>query len=79
MSLDVEHVKIHKQLIIKNQVIMYHTYNNKTADNKQKSYNIMRMTMIAAQGKVKPHTEIIFGLNLAAVKIATIQVIMLPL
>jgi hypothetical protein len=39
----------------------------------------MRMTMFAAQGKAKPYTGDIRGLNLAAVKLMTIQVTKLPL
>jgi hypothetical protein len=46
----------------------------KCAGNKQGSYEIMRITMFAAQDMVKPDRENIRGLNLAAVKLTTIQV-----
>jgi hypothetical protein len=39
----------------------------------------MRKNMFAPQDKVKPDAENIWGLNLAAIKLTTIQVIKLPL
>jgi hypothetical protein len=39
----------------------------------------MRMNMFAAEDKAKPDTENIRGLNLAAVKLTTVQVIRHPL
>jgi hypothetical protein len=47
--------------------------------NKQKSFKIMTMIMFRAQENVKPDIENIIGLNLAAVKLTTVQVIKLPL
>jgi hypothetical protein len=44
------------------------------AGNKQGSYDIMRITMFAAQDKAKPDTENVRGLNLAVIKLTTIQV-----
>jgi hypothetical protein len=41
------------------------------AGNKHKSYQITRMNIFTAEDKVKPHTENIRGLNLAAVKLIT--------
>jgi hypothetical protein len=39
----------------------------------------MRMAVFALQDKVKPDTENVRGLNLAAVKLTTVQVTKLPL
>jgi hypothetical protein len=49
------------------------------AGNKQGLYKIMRMAMFTAQDIEKPDTGNIKGLNLAAVKLTTIQLIKLPL
>jgi hypothetical protein len=38
----------------------------------------MRMTIFAAQDKANPETEDIRGLNLAVVKLTTVQVTKLP-
>jgi hypothetical protein len=43
------------------------------AGNKQKLYEILKMQMPAILGKVKPDTENVRGLNLAAVKHTTLQ------
>jgi hypothetical protein len=40
---------------------------------------MMGMTMFAAEGKAKPDTENIRGLNFMAVKLTTVQVTKLPL
>jgi hypothetical protein len=47
--------------------------------NKRKSYKIMRMNMFAVGVKAKPDIENIGGLNLAVVKLTTVQVTKLPL
>jgi hypothetical protein len=47
------------------------------ADNKQKSYKLMKMKMFAILAK--PETENIRGLNLAAVKHMTVQMTRRPL
>jgi hypothetical protein len=39
----------------------------------------MRMNMFAAQDKAKPDIENVRGLNLAAVKLTTVQITKLPL
>jgi hypothetical protein len=49
-------------------------YITKLCSNKQKPHKIMRMNTFAAQGKAKPDIENIGGLNLAAVKLTTVQV-----
>jgi hypothetical protein len=43
------------------------------------SYKIIRMNMFAVQDKAKPDIENISGLNLAVVKLTTVQVTKLPL
>jgi hypothetical protein len=58
---------------------MYRIIKHDSAGNKQKSYKIMRMNILAAQDKAMPDTEIIRGLNLVAVKLTTVQVTKLPL
>jgi hypothetical protein len=50
-----------------------------SAGNKQTSYKIMRMNMFAAQRREKPDIQNIRGLNLAEVKLKTVQVTKLPL
>jgi hypothetical protein len=47
--------------------------------NKKRSYGIIRTNMFAVHDKVKPDTENIRGLNLAAVKLTTVHVTRLPL
>jgi hypothetical protein len=54
-------------------------YITKTAGNKQKSSKIMKMKMFATLDKVKPNTENIRGLNLAAVMCMIVQVTRLSL
>jgi len=44
------------------------------AGNKQKSYKITTLKMFTTQGKAKPYTASIRGLNLAAVRHMTFQV-----
>jgi hypothetical protein len=44
------------------------------AGNKQKSHKIIKIQMSSLQRKVKPNTQNIGGLNLAAVKRTTVQV-----
>jgi hypothetical protein len=44
------------------------------AEDKQKSFTIMKMKMYVILDKAKPHTENIKGLNLAAVNYTTVQV-----
>jgi hypothetical protein len=43
------------------------------------SYKIMRMNTFSVEDKVKPDIENIRGLNLAVVKLTTVQAIKLPL
>jgi hypothetical protein len=54
-------------------------YIKNRAGDKQKSYKITTMNMFMVQGKVKPDTENIRGLNLAVVKLTTAQLTKLPL
>jgi hypothetical protein len=58
---------------------MYTIIQQNCAGDKQKSYKIMRMNMFAVQDKVKPDVENIRSLNLAVVKLTTVQVTKLPL
>jgi hypothetical protein len=51
-----------------------HVYDYINAGDKQKSFTIMKMKMYTILDKMKPHTEIIKGLNLAAVNYTTVQV-----
>jgi hypothetical protein len=44
-----------------------------------RGYKIMRINMFTAPDKAKPDTENVRDLNLAAVKLTTIQVTKLPL
>jgi hypothetical protein len=44
------------------------------AGNKEESYKITRMTTLAARDNVKIDTGTIRGLNLATVKLTTVQV-----
>jgi hypothetical protein len=46
---------------------------NKTVQATTKSYRIMRMNMFAVQDKAKPDKENMKGLNLAVVKLTTVQ------
>jgi hypothetical protein len=61
---------------------MFHTFTitlQSYAEDEQKSFIIMKMKMYAILDKVKPHTENIKGLNLAAVIYTMVQVsILLP-
>jgi hypothetical protein len=50
----------------------------KYAANKEKPYKITWMNMFAVQDKVKPDTENIRGLNLAAFNLTTVRVTKLP-
>jgi hypothetical protein len=54
-------------------------YNESSDRELEKSYKIMRMNMFAIQDKVNAYTENIRGLNLAVVKLMTIQMTKLPL
>jgi hypothetical protein len=47
--------------------------------NKQKSYKITRMNMFVSYDKAKQGTDNIRGLNLAVVKLTTVQVTKMPL
>jgi hypothetical protein len=54
-------------------------YNKNCAGNKKKSYKITRMNMFAVCDTAKPDIENIRCLNLAVVKLTTVQVTKLPL
>jgi hypothetical protein len=56
-----------------------YNYITKLCSNKQKSYKIMRMNMFAVYEKAKPDVDHIRGLNLAVVKLTTVQATKLPL
>jgi hypothetical protein len=49
-------------------------YELKYAEDKQKSFAIMKIKMYVILDNAKPHTEIIKDLNLAAVIYTTVQV-----
>jgi hypothetical protein len=44
------------------------------AEDKQKSFTIMKMQMYVLLGKAKPHTENVKGLNMMAVIYTTVEV-----
>jgi hypothetical protein len=49
------------------------------SDGKRKSYKITKMQMFATSDKVKPYTKSTNGLNLAAVRLTTVQMTKLSL
>jgi hypothetical protein len=53
--------------------------NGRNIPSKLKAYKIKRMNMFEEQDKEKSDIENIRGLNLAVVKLATVQVTKLPL
>jgi hypothetical protein len=58
---------------------MYTIIEQNYAGNKQKSYKFLRINMFAVYSKVKPDIENIRGLNLAVIKLMTVEVYKLPL
>jgi hypothetical protein len=56
---------------------MYTNIQQNYASKKQKSHKIIRMNMFAEWGKAKPDIGNIRGLNMAAAKLTTVQLIKL--
>jgi hypothetical protein len=56
------------------QIPYVYDYITEYAEDKQKSFTIMKIKMYATLDKAKPHTENIKGLNLAAIIYTTVQV-----
>jgi hypothetical protein len=72
--------KVHiNQICTQHSTFHMYTIKKNYAGSKQKSYKIMRMNVFIAEDKVKPDIENTRGLNLAVVKLMTIQVTELPL